>query len=226
MAYENHVSTTPEAPVLLVPGLENSGPLHRQTRWENELPGASRVNLGNWDRPHRNTWVNHLNLAIHRAGRPVILVAHSLGCLAVVWWAQYEQPAQGNPVLGALLVAPPEVDFSPRDERLTPFAPVPLDPLPFASIVVASNDDPWISLPTAQWMAHKWHSDFVEVGASGHINARSNLGNWPQGLGLLARLRAKVGVAVDQFGAAQETHSDPAGLPDLARPHQRGAMAT
>ena len=88
---------------LLVPGLHDSGPGHWQTLWETSRPDARRVELGMWDDPHRNTWVNQLNLAIHRANRPVVLVAHSLGCLAVAWWAEYEQPAHGVPVIGALL---------------------------------------------------------------------------------------------------------------------------
>jgi len=43
--------------VLLVPGLNNSGPDHRQTHWENELPDAKRVQPGKWDDPIRNDWV-------------------------------------------------------------------------------------------------------------------------------------------------------------------------
>ena len=69
--------------VLLVPGLNDSGPNHWQTHWERDVPGCERVDLGRLDDPHRNTWVNKLNLAIHQAGRPVILVAHSLGCHVV-----------------------------------------------------------------------------------------------------------------------------------------------
>ena len=65
-----------------------------------------------WDDPHRNTWVNKLNLAIYKAGRPVILVAHSLACHVVAWWNEYERPGADSPVLGALLVAPPEVEQS------------------------------------------------------------------------------------------------------------------
>ena len=96
--------------ILIIPGLGNSGPGHWQTLWEAKIPDCERVELGMWDDPHRNTWVNKINLAVHRAGRPVILVAHSLGCQAVAWWARYEQPGFGNPVVGALLVAPPDVE--------------------------------------------------------------------------------------------------------------------
>src|SRR3546814_4634015 len=73
--------------VLTVPGLNNSGPGHWQTIWETTRNDCERVDLGMWDRPHRNTWVNKLNAAIRQADRPVILVAHSLGCIAVAWWA-------------------------------------------------------------------------------------------------------------------------------------------
>jgi predicted alpha/beta hydrolase family esterase len=102
--------------VLTVPGLHNSGPGHWQTLWEQQRHDCHRVELGMWDQPHRNTWVNQLNLAIRAAGRPVVLAAHSLGVIAVVWWAQLEREA-AQLVKGALLVAPPEVDFSPRSAR-------------------------------------------------------------------------------------------------------------
>ena len=74
-------------PVLLVPGLDNSPPNHWQSLWERDDENCRKVELGLWDTPHRNTWINQLNLAIHRAGRPVVLVAHSLGCLVAAWWA-------------------------------------------------------------------------------------------------------------------------------------------
>ena len=116
-----HAPTAQQPLVLIVPGLNNSGPDHWQSRWERQRGDGQRVDLGMWERPHRNTWVNKLNLAIRAADRPVILVAHSLGCLAVAWWAQLEQPQPGGPVIGALLVAPPDVDFFPLDDRLETF---------------------------------------------------------------------------------------------------------
>jgi uncharacterized protein len=183
----------PEPLVLLVPGLENSGPDHWQSLWERDDHNCRRVELGSWDKPHRNTWVNQLNLAIHRAaspgsGRPVVLAAHSLGCLVVAWWAKLEQPAFGAPVIGALLVAPPEVDFFPLDERLTPFAPTPMAPLPFPSLLVASRNDPWMSFLNARQLARSWGSELVDAGECGHINADADLGHWPDGRRLLARL--------------------------------------
>lgn len=181
-------STTSEPLILTVPGLANSGPDHWQTRWEQDRRNCRRVELGMWDRPHRNTWVNQLNLAIHRAGRPVVLVAHSLGCLAVAWWARYERPAADHPVVGALLVAPPEVDFFPLDERLSQFSPTPAEALPFRSILVASRDDPYMGIHTARQLARTWGSTFADAGEAGHINAESRLGDWAFGQALLEQL--------------------------------------
>lgn len=174
--------------ILIVPGLNNSNPQHWQSQWEAKRPDCRRVDLGMWGDPHRNTWVNKLNLAIHQAGRPVILVAHSLGCLAVGWWAEYEQPVFGNPVVGALLVAPPDVDRPGLDPRLARFGACPRSPLPFRSFLAASQDDSYCKLRTARMLAQDWGSRFAFAGAIGHINADSGIGDWDFGKVLLAQL--------------------------------------
>jgi len=176
--------------VLIVPGLNDSGPDHWQTLWERELPYASRVELGMWDDPHRNTWVNQLNLAIHKAGRPVILVAHSLACHVVAWWAEYERPGPDSPVRGALLVAPPEVERDGVDHRLARFAPVMRGGFPFPSILAASRDDRWIAFDRARRLARIWRSRFIDAGWLGHINADSGIRDWPFGQFLLRQLKA------------------------------------
>lgn len=174
--------------ILIVPGLSNSGPGHWQSLWEQELPNCHRVDLGMWDEPHRNTWVNKLNLAIHAAKRPVILVAHSLGCHAVAWWAAYERPGIGHPVAGALLVAPPDVEGDKADPRLARFAPLVPTPLPFRSILAATSNDSYASFGQAKRMARKWGSRLVDAGPIGHINADSDIGDWPYGKYLLNHL--------------------------------------
>lgn len=174
--------------VLIVPGINNSGPDHWQSRWEIKRDDCYRVELGMWDDPHRNTWVNRLNLEIHRAGRPVVLVAHSLGCLAVAWWAEYERPAYGNPVVGALLVAPPDVDRPGSDPRLARFGFCPRSPLPFPSFLVASRNDPYCQFRTAVRLARDWDCRFADAGDTGHINADSALGDWDFGEALLRQL--------------------------------------
>lgn len=174
--------------ILIVPGLNNSNERHWQSLWEAKLPDCERVDLGMWDDPHRNTWVNKLNLAIHRAARPVILVAHSLGCHAVAWWAHYEGQQHGNPVVGALLVAPPDVERADADRRLSRFAPVPRHRLPFASFLAASENDEYCSLRVARGLASDWGATFAYPGSIGHINADSGIEDWPFGQVLLAQL--------------------------------------
>lgn len=188
MAHTSCISPELEPVILTVPGIDNSGPDHWQTRWEKKRRNCRRVDLGMWDAPHRNTWVNKLNLAIHRADRPVVLVAHSLGCVTVAWWAAFEQPAFGAPVIGALLVAPPDVERPGLDPRLARFGACPRQPLPFPSFLVASRNDPYCPMPTPIALARDWGARFVDAGETGHINAESKLGDWPAGERLLDRL--------------------------------------
>ena len=190
MAYNRQQPDDRQPAILLVPGLNNSGPLHWQSHWERDISDSQRVELGMWDNPNRNTWVNKLNLAIHRAGRPVILVAHSLGCHAITWWAEYERPLYGNPVAGALLVAPPDVEGDTVDPRLARFAPVPTGRLPFPSILAASSNDPYIDFGRAKRLARIWGSRLVDAGPVGHINADSGLADWNYGKYLLRHLLA------------------------------------
>ena len=63
-----------------------------------------------------------------------------------------------------------------------------LQPLPFKSTLVASQDDPYCSFERAQGFAAAWGADLVDAGAAGHINADSGLGDWPQGQALLNAL--------------------------------------
>ncbi|MBA4087927.1 MAG: esterase [Novosphingobium sp.] len=190
MTQQRSLSAGQDPLILTVPGLGNSGPGHWQTQWEQDLPDCRRVDLGLWHDPHRNTWVNKINLAVHRSDRPVVLVAHSLGCLAVAWWAEFEKPADGK-VLGALLVAPPDVEVRPIDRRLTRFAPFPQGELPFPSILVASRNDPYMGIGQARQLARIWGSNFVDAGEAGHLNAESELGEWTFGKLLLNQLLPK-----------------------------------
>lgn len=174
--------------ILTVPGLGNSGAAHWQTIWEQTRGDCRRIDLGNWDDPTRSGWVNRLDAAIRQANGPVILVAHSLGCLAVAWWGALQSQPYGWPVAGALLVAPPDCDRAELAPVLGRFGPVPKAPLPFPSILVASHDDPYIVFERAWAMGRAWGSRIVDAGHCGHINADSDLGVWRFGQGLLDRL--------------------------------------
>lgn len=175
--------------ILIHPGLFNSAPGHWQSVWETLLPNAMRIQQANWDRPNRAEWVATLDAAIVAAPGPVILAAHSLGCMTTAWWAAtHGCEPHATKVKGALLVALPDVERADFPEFVTGFAPVPRQRLPFRSIAVGSSNDPWGALSRAQSWAADWGAEFHEIGACGHINENSGLGDWPQGLEWLAML--------------------------------------
>jgi uncharacterized protein len=171
--------------VLIVPGWGDSGPEHWQSLWERANPDFRRVVQRDWLYPICTEWVETLERDIRGAGGPVVLVAHSLGCLAIAHCAC----GRTLPIHGALLVAPPDVerpDFPPVQEG---FAPIPREPLPFASIVVASRDDPFVAFERSRELAAVWGSRLVDAGARRHLNTEAGLGPWPLGEQLLAELR-------------------------------------
>jgi serine hydrolase len=175
--------------VLTVPGWNGSGPGHWQTIWEERHPNITRVQQGDWQFPRRESWVAELDRALRQAASPAVLVAHSLGCLTVAHWAK--EMSEPGLVTCALLVAPPWF----RDEHSCPaeirsFVPIPLEALPFRSLLVTSENDPYIPYPAAQRLASAWGSEFVNAGYAGHINVKSGHGEWPDGEALLENLIA------------------------------------
>ena len=173
------------APVLILPGLYNSGPDHWQSRWESTNPEFRRVMQDDWERPRCADWITRLDAAI-LATPDAVLVAHSSSCALVAHWAG---TAGSGRVRAALLVAPSDPEAASYPAGPTGFAPMPLAQLPFPSIVVASTDDQYVTAERARTFAGAWGSRFVSVGAAGHINSASGLGDWPAGFALLQELR-------------------------------------
>jgi predicted alpha/beta hydrolase family esterase len=172
--------------ILVLPGYQNSGDGHWQTRWESLDPAFTRVRMPDWDHPERDAWCRTLDAAVAAANGPVAFAAHSLGCLTTAFWAtQYASAAQLAKVAGALLVAVPDPAGAHFPQDANGFAPVPLMPLPFPGIVVASSDDPYGGVPFSQACATAWGCRWIGVGARGHINADSGLGDWSEGRGWL-----------------------------------------
>jgi predicted alpha/beta hydrolase family esterase len=168
--------------ILTLPGIHGSGSGHWQTLWERALSNAKRVIVPDWDRPVRTLWVRALERAVADAGPSVAVAAHSLGCLQIVHWARDTRLA----IRGALLVAPPDPTGPAFPSEAIGFAPLPAARLPFPSIIVASADDPYATLTFSRQCATAWGGRFVDIGARGHINADSGLGEWPEGQRLLA----------------------------------------
>ncbi len=188
-------ATTSVPQVLLLPGWENSGPRHWQSRWEHlyNYPRVGGAAAGfddqaYWFAPRLIDWITALEQAVARAAAPVVLVAHSLACHQVAHWAR--QTAHAGKVKGALLVAPPDIEMPRWDQApFISFRPIPRQRLPFASIVLAATNDPFGSQIRARDMAADWGSQFIGVGLMGHINSDSGLGDWAAGHELLAQFK-------------------------------------
>lgn len=172
--------------VLVVPGWQNSGPEHWQSQWQAQQPDWQRVMQRDWLTPQLADWVAALDAAIVAATQPVLLVAHSLGCIQVAAWASISQSTRR--VQAALLVAPGDVERPDLRHQLPTWQPIAMQALPFPSLLVGSRTDPYCSHDRAQALASAWGSAWLDMGDCGHINAESGLGDWLQGHDLLCRL--------------------------------------
>jgi len=188
-AIPDHAGSSPQRPtVLVLPGLHGSGPRHWQSIWERRHHELRRVEQASWSEPRLGDWATKLERAVRAAAAPVILVAHSLACALVAHWARVGETER---VAAALLVAPADVDELGHVE-VRSFAPMPLERLPFASWVVASENDPFVALDRAHAFARAWGARFLEAGRCGHINVDSGHGPWREGEALLAELERTV----------------------------------
>lgn len=170
------------AACVIVPGYGDSGPDHWQSLWERRL-GAIRVVQDDWHAAEPQAWSARVAATVAMAGDGVLVVAHSLGCLAT---ALADPQAMGR-VRGALLVAPPDPagPAFPRSVRGDWSA---RGRLAFPALVVYSTDDPYADEAFSRRRAEDWGAGSVCVGAAGHINADSGLGGWDAGLELLRRI--------------------------------------
>jgi hypothetical protein len=181
--------------VLVAPGLHNSGPDHWQSRWQHLFPAFERVEQDDWEAPDLARWsarVDELRQSgrsgrssgssqLSQSGggaddtRPLLIIAHSFGCLATA----HSVARDPSGVAGVLLVAPADPD------KFNVAAQLPQQALPCPSIMIGSTNDPWMAAPRAAQWAQRWNSHFVDGGALGHINTESGLGDWPHGLEML-----------------------------------------
>lgn len=180
------IESMPTVTTIVLPGYEDSGPDHWQSRWCRSDPGLVRITGLDWDRPDRESWVTALGAAIDAVHGPAIVVAHSLGAVTVACLG----PAAPGNLVGALLVTPCDTETDDFPEAIRGFAPMPAARLPFRTVLVASRNDPWMRSERAVAMAKAWGSELVDAGEVEHLNTAAGFGPWPAGEGLLADLRA------------------------------------
>ena len=183
-----------EPTLVLVPGLRGEVSDHWQTRLAATLPNVTVVPpLGKAD-PGLQTRVTLLDQVLADVDGPVVLVAHSAGVLVAVHWAaRFHSPK----VVGALLATPPTLATELPPEypsvaqlRANGWLPLPRLPLPFPSIVAASENDPLANPVRLRALARAGGSRLVSLGAVGHLNPASGFGDWPGALPLVDELLA------------------------------------
>lgn len=173
----------------ILPGLTGSGLEHWQSYWERNDPQCQRILQDDWDNPRCEDWMATLERAVAAAQSEVVLVAHSAACALVAHWVATAPLELVARIRGALLVAPSDPEGQNFPGGPSGFAPILLLPLPFPSVVVASENDEYVSVEQARSYADAWGSAFVNIGAAGHINSASQLGAWSAGYALLNGLR-------------------------------------
>jgi len=174
--------------VLMVPGLRDQVASHWQTLLEARLRAqgqavASVPPMGRADLDCA-TKVAAIEAVVRVITGPIVLVAHSGGCIMVAHWAR--QTDQAHRIHAALLATPPDFDQpmpegypSPQALQAGGWFPLPRGRLPFQSLVAASRNDPLGRYDTVAELAQGWGSDLLDLGEVGHLNPASGFGDWP-----------------------------------------------
>jgi len=181
--------------ILVVPGLRDHVAQHWQTLLAARLQDARRPVRSVTPMGRDNLSCEARVEAIEREARaitgPMVIVAHSGGCISVAHWARRTRRA----VRAALLATPPDFEApmpagypTLGELQANGWLPVPRDTLPFPSITAASRNDPLGRYERAQALAHDWGSLLVDLGEVGHLNPASGYGPWPLGEALIAEL--------------------------------------
>lgn len=168
--------------VLMAPGRGNSEAGHWQSIIEARLPGCRRVQQDDWNSPSLDDWSRAIDRAVRALDQPPLLVAHSFGCLA----AAHAQVALGTPVGATLFVAPADPQRFGLPSAL--FA----RPLARPGVLIASDNDPWLTAEKAQMLADDWGVRCINLGPAGHINVASGHGAWPLGETLIATMLSQL----------------------------------
>jgi predicted alpha/beta hydrolase family esterase len=163
--------------LLVIPGLNDSGPAHWQTWLEGQYAErAVRVQQDDWAHADLEPWADRIGetLVQHPQSRWVA-AAHSFGTLALLRFLQ----RGGQGVQAALLVAladPAKFGVS---------SSLPQSRLAIPTVLLASETDPWMHFQAACAWARVWGTRLVNLGDAGHINTESGFGPMPQAKSLV-----------------------------------------
>jgi hypothetical protein len=177
--------------LLLLPGLRDHVADHWQTLLAEALPGSRTVPPLSEDRLSRAARVAAFDAALREISGPVIVAAHSAGCLTLAHWAQ----THARTDMAALLATPADIEtplpagYPTMDELAAGgWLPIPRARLPFPSLVIASDTDTLARPDRIAELARDWGAECENLGDIGHLNPASGYGRWPTARALLERL--------------------------------------
>ncbi|MEE8252323.1 MAG: alpha/beta hydrolase, partial [Hyphomicrobium sp.] len=102
---------TADVDILMVPGWLGCEPDHWQSRWVRNLKTAKLIGEEDWATPDKDKWVDTIVNEVAATSRPTVIVAHSVGVIAVVH-AALKLPK--GAVAGAFLVSAADIDNAQR----------------------------------------------------------------------------------------------------------------
>ncbi|SIQ32238.1 hypothetical protein SAMN05880590_103119 [Rhizobium sp. RU35A] len=195
------------ATTLILPGLYGSGDSHWQRIWAADCPDCEVVEQENWACPDLLRWADVLERRLADTQDAVHLVAHSLGCLLV---AHLAASPVASRIRSAFLVAPCDMEavetLHPCTVRLHRKPDIPL---PFHSLVIGSENDPYMTREKLLAQAAIWGSDVKILGRVGHINVASGFGRWRAGYELFNAFTHRLAEHTQGSNASPSTSQKP-----------------
>jgi uncharacterized protein len=180
--------------LLVIPGLNDSGPAHWQTWLHAHFSRhALRVEQDDWANADLARWSQQIEITLARHPRARwVAVAHSFGCLALLRHLlqrevePHDATRVGTGIRSALLVAPAD------PAKFGVAAKLPQSRLTVPSVLLASETDPWMKLESAVAWSRLWGSQLINLGDAGHINAEAGFGPLPQAKTLVEAMIQRV----------------------------------
>lgn len=170
---------------LIVPGVGGSEYDHWQSWLQRDLMQCSRVEQKDWNYPILKKWVAEFVQSIQKIDDDIEIVAHSFGCLTSLA-ALAQHPNLMHNIKKLILVAPAnperfgEQGFAHDSQNNYSAYFHTLKKLQVPTVMLISENDPWLSFEDAQVLANSWEIKPINLGQVGHINVASGFGPFPE----------------------------------------------
>ena len=167
--------------ILILHGLEGSGPDHWQTWLAERLRArGEQVRYPDLPKPfdpRPEEWLAALERELEGMEGAVVL-CHSLACLL---WLRFAAGASDRCAEHVLLVAPPRRDDLPPVARFHPDGVSPADVQRVAgeTLIVCSDNDPYCPPGAVTTYAEPLDIPAHVISGAGHINTEAGFGEWP-----------------------------------------------